>query len=578
MKRLLSMSLAIIMAVTVFGVPAVSAVYGDTVDKIDSFSDSSAEASDEDLNSEAIDLSDVSAKLSATEFIYTGNEIKPKPVVMYGDIALDAGTDFSVSYINNVDVGTATVIIKGIGNYKGSKALSYGITPADISKATVTLKNTYYDYTGNSRTPEIALEFNGISLTEDVDYKLKYSSDIIYPGTKTVTILGENNFKSSLEKKYYIGYVNNFKVKSTGTSSISFGWSREPRVTGYQISKYNISSKKWETIKTIEGNQIITYKRVNLKSGLGAKYRIRSFVDDSQGSRHYGTWSKTLAAATRPGKVTLKKLTTSVRLNIKATWSKTTSTGYQVMVSRKSDFSSSTKYTVKSSGILSKTIKAGKNNQTYYIKVRAYKTYGGKTLYGAWSNIKKIKTDGTGWGTFSGKKYYYRNGKPLKGQHTINGNKYFFSDYTGVLLGTTSTMWNKVKNQGSGSKYLIAVSKGAKRTCVYYRKEGKWILKYYWKCTVGAPGTRTPSGEFSVPKVKSHLKYFGNSKGYTCWYATRIFKVYYFHSVLYYPASQVNILDGRLGGNLSHGCVRLAKSNALWLYKNIDAGTKIVIY
>ena len=40
----------------------------------------------------------------------------------------------------------------------------------------------------------------------------------------------------------------------------------------------------------------------------------------------------------------------------------------------------------------------------------------------------------------------------------------------------------------------------------------------------------------------------------------------------------MEIKDGRLGINASHGCVRLALSNAKWIYDNIPRGTKVVIY
>lgn len=37
-------------------------------------------------------------------------------------------------------------------------------------------------------------------------------------------------------------------------------------------------------------------------------------------------------------------------------------------------------------------------------------------------------------------------------------------------------------------------------------------------------------------------------------------------------------MDDRLGMNLSHGCVRLATSNAKWIYDNIPTGTTVVSY
>ena len=218
------------------------------------------------------------------------------------------------------------------------------------------------------------------------------------------------------------------------------------------------------------------------------------------------------------------------------------------------------------------------DGKTYYVKVRAYKTYGGKTVFGSWSTVESFKVDATRFYTISGKKYFYKNGKKVYGAWTIDGNKYYFDKSTGVLRGASSTMWSKVKNQTSKTPYLIAVSRELNRACVYKKVSGEWVLKYYWKCTTGAKETKTPAGVYTVPKTKTYLRYFGEGLGYTCWYATRIVNRVYFHSVLYNTDSQTSIQDGRLGQNLSHGCIRLAKSNALWIYNNIDAGTRVVIY
>lgn len=580
MKKLLSLSLAVIMAVTVFAVPTVSVAYADTVNNEDSLSDSSAGGSESDLDSATVDLKDVSIQLTLEEFEYTGEEITPVPVVMDGDKVLKEGTDFTLSYTENTDIGTAVVNVQGIGNYTGTEKLTFRIVPADISKSSVTLKNTYFDYTGEVIIPELTVKYNEKLLEEHKDYELECSNNI-YPGSKTVKIVGKNNFTSSASKKFYIGNVKSFKVKSTGVNWIEFSWSRASGVSGYEILKYNSEEKKWKLYKTISGNKNTSFRtKSNLSAATGAKYCIRTFVTDSIDNKthHHGANSKTLAAATRPEKVLLKSVTTNVKLQLKIAWGKKKATGYQICVSRKSNFSNAKKYSVKSYKTLSKRIQAGKDKQTYYVKVRAYKTYGGKTLYGSWSNVKKVKTDGTGWATFSGRKYYYRGGKPLKGTHRVNGPKYFFGKNTGVLLGSSSKMWSKIKDVGSRTKYLIAVSRDQNKTCVYQRNNGEWVVKYYWNCSTGASVSRTPTGYFSVPDKKPRRKYFGNEKGYTCWYATRIYKGYFFHSVLYYPASQVNILDGRIGQNVSHGCVRLKKSNALWLYKNIKCGTKVVIY
>ena len=66
---------------------------------------------------------------------YSGNEIKPEPIVKYetesGDVlTLTKGVDYDISYADNVDTGIAKVIISGKGNYTGSITKSFEISSA----------------------------------------------------------------------------------------------------------------------------------------------------------------------------------------------------------------------------------------------------------------------------------------------------------------------------------------------------------------------------------------------------------------------------------------------------------------
>ena len=62
---------------------------------------------------------------------WSGTYIEPVPSVKVGNVILDMGKDFIVSYENNLDVGTATVIIEGIGEYTGTIKKTFKITKAD---------------------------------------------------------------------------------------------------------------------------------------------------------------------------------------------------------------------------------------------------------------------------------------------------------------------------------------------------------------------------------------------------------------------------------------------------------------
>ena len=79
---------------------------------------------------------------SIGSYVYTGNAIKPVPTVTYDNtVSLVNGVDFTLSYANNINVGTATITITGKGNYQGTIQVTFQITKA-------TMQVDASDYTG----------------------------------------------------------------------------------------------------------------------------------------------------------------------------------------------------------------------------------------------------------------------------------------------------------------------------------------------------------------------------------------------------------------------------------------------
>ena len=137
--------------------------------------------------------------------VYTGKAIKPNVVVKNGTKVLKAGTEYTISYKNNINVGTATVTVKGVGNYAGEKIINFEIGTRGIARATVTgLKNK--NYTGNKIGQSLVITYNSKTLKEGVDYTLAYK-DNINAGTATVTIIGKGNFAGENNLTYTINPV-----------------------------------------------------------------------------------------------------------------------------------------------------------------------------------------------------------------------------------------------------------------------------------------------------------------------------------------------------------------------------------
>ncbi len=133
---------------------------------------------------------------------YTGNSISALPVITYNGATLTKGTDYTLTYSNNVNVGTGTVTIKGQGNFKGTTSKTFSISAramTDTSVANVSSQT----YTGNVISPLLTITYNNKTLKKDTDYTLSYSNNI-NAGTATITITGKGNFTGTTSKTFSI--------------------------------------------------------------------------------------------------------------------------------------------------------------------------------------------------------------------------------------------------------------------------------------------------------------------------------------------------------------------------------------
>ena len=105
----------------------------------------------------------------------------------------------------------------------------------------------------------------------------------------------------------------------------------------------------------------------------------------------YKAKAKTITVSVVPKKMTIKKAKSSAKRTMMITWAKDkTVTGYQVMLSMNKNFK---KFSV-SRNFKAKVTKqkiTSLKSKTWYVRMRAYKTVGGKPVYGVWSNVKKVK-------------------------------------------------------------------------------------------------------------------------------------------------------------------------------------------
>ena len=139
---------------------------------------------------------------------------------------------------------------------------------------------------------------------------------------------------------------------------------------------------------------------------------------------------------------------------------------------------------------------------------------------------------------------------------------------TGYLFRAARTAYASHSSTG----YLIVVDRDNTKTIVFSGGNGNWKVLKHFDCSVGAPGSPTVTGNFTVGD-----RGYSFGHGYTCYYWTQIYSDYLFHSVKYYEGTR-SIMDGRLNAHISAGCVRMDINNAYWIYSTIPSGTRIVIY
>ena len=194
---------------------------------------------------------------------------------------------------------------------------------------------------------------------------------------------------------------------------------------------------------------------------------------------------------------------------------------------------------------------------------------------GSWYYLSSSGAMKTGWLLLGDTWYYLKNsGAMATGSYKINGTWHQFAN-SGAWISPEATMTKKAQSFSSKTNWLILVDCTDNYVGIFKGSQNNWVMHKYIRCTSGAYSSPTVKGTFTIGAKGLH---FGEEKGYTCWYYTQFYGNYLFHTVLYSPYSRTNIIDGRLGINASHGCVRLSMDNAKWIYDNIPKGTKVHVY
>lgn len=196
---------------------------------------------------------------------YTGNSIEQDIKVTDGNVTLNKDEDYTVSYSNNINVGTAEITISGLGYYEGSIKKAFNIMSKKndnvISKP---------DNTNN----------NNDNTNDDTNDDADDDSDYVF-GV-------DDNEDNNTAKKITVGKVTISKVKNIKGRKIEIKYKKVSKAKGYQVRyslKSNMGSSKTKTTAKTK------YTLTSLKKKKKYYIQVRAYRYKTSKKKVYGKWS-----------------------------------------------------------------------------------------------------------------------------------------------------------------------------------------------------------------------------------------------------------------------------------------------
>ena len=398
-----------------------------------------------DFTIKPLDISRYSASLSQYSYTSDGTEKCPDVTVTYGDKTLAAGTDFTVSYKDNVKEGTATVTITGAGNYTGIINTTFTITAApdkddsdagkdnpgkddsgkddsgkddsgkddsgkdDSGKGDSGKDDSGKDDSGkNDSGKDDSGKDNSGKDDSGKDNSGKNDSD---KGNQNSSTPGNNNNNNNgntsgnndqnnngQNNNNTNNNNNNQNNSSNNEANNDTAITPVPAVINASDITLTKSKKKANIITSIESDGKVSLKSSNTKvvKISGTKVipvnpgKANVTITVAAGTR-YAAASKTVTITVIPAKTSLRSVKSKTAKQATVTWKKAKSiSGYQISYSQNSSMKKAKALTVKGSATRA-TLKKLVSKKKYYVRIRTYKVVSGKKYYSKWSSKKSVK-------------------------------------------------------------------------------------------------------------------------------------------------------------------------------------------
>ena len=248
----------------------------------------------------AIPIGSAEISIPYSSYTYRGRGIKPTVTVTYRGQKLVKDTDYTVTYSNNTDVGSARIRVTGKGKYGSSRSLYFTVKKLDLSSsyAKVTIPYSAYTYSGKEIKPAVTVKFKDGTVIPAAEYKLSYAKNVRV-GAAEITVAGTGkNVTGTFKKTFVVKPAKNEIVSLTSVKAGAFklSWKKATAgAVGYQVL--------YSTDKSFEKN-VHSYTSTDLndlnenfskvpKSGETWYVKVRSFYtkDGKASSTRYGNYS-----------------------------------------------------------------------------------------------------------------------------------------------------------------------------------------------------------------------------------------------------------------------------------------------
>ena len=358
-----------------------------------------------------VNMSALDVGLSQVSYVYEGNEKKPAVTVRNGSILLEEDVDYSVEYRDNINAGTAAVILTGLGDYEGNREESFTIKKAapslSFKNTEVVKKTTDGSFTNTlTKTTDGAITYASNNTSVAVVNASSGKVTIKRAGTAVITASAAAGQNYSAGKASYVLTINavdinNSKVVFPNANYTYNGKAFEPAPvvtlngielvsgTDYKTAYRNNVNAGTATI-TINGTgsytgtktadfkinkaaQSITAKAAASSVAVGKTTTVS--ITGAKGTKSYKSSDTTIATVTSAGKVTAKKVGT-----VKITATSAATSNYNA---------ASKTVTIKVLPAVTSSLTA--SNQATGIKL-TWKKVSGATGYKIYRNSTLIKT------------------------------------------------------------------------------------------------------------------------------------------------------------------------------------------